>query len=235
MVRTSPEAARAEPDRGGWAPGRKRAVLALCLVLAAAGASGLYRIARGGGKHVAHAGACAGSLDLADAAGSLVRGEVAALTLATRPNDLAAITFDDAEGRATTVGAFKDRTVLLNLWATWCVPCRQEMPALAKLQGALGSAGFAVVPVNIDTARLDRPRAFLKQTGAGLPFYADHTAAILQQLKARQTIVGLPTTILIGRDGCEIGTMAGPAQWDSPDARALIEALAKPAPDPSRT
>ncbi len=225
MVQTSPEADRPVIDRGSR--GRKRTALALGLVLAAAvGALGLYKIARGDGKHVARAGTCAGSLTLADAAGPLVRGEVAALTLATRPNPLATIAFDDADGHGTTVGAFAGRTILLNLWATWCVPCRQEMPALDKLQGALGSPGFAVVPVNIDTARLERPRAFLKQLGASLPFYADHTADILQRLKARQTIVGLPTTILIGRDGCEIGTMAGPAQWDSPEAEALIAKVA---------
>ena len=215
----------AETDRG--ARGRKRAVLALGLALAAVGTFGLYKIARGDGKHVAYTGACAGSLNLAGAVGPLVRGEVAALALATQPNDLTRVAFDDADGRETTVGAFKDRTILLNLWATWCVPCRQEMPALDKLQGALGSPAFAVVPINIDTARLERPRAFLKEIGSHLPSYADHTAGILQQLKGRQTIVGLPTTILIGRDGCEIATMAGPAQWDSPDAEALIAKLVR--------
>ncbi len=229
MVQTSPEVDRA--DTGRRRRGRKRVALALGLVVAAVAAFGLYKIVRGDGKRVAYTGACAGSLNLAGAAGPLVRGELAALAIATRPNDLADIAFDDADGRKTTVGAFKGRTILLNLWATWCVPCRGEMPALDKLQGALGSDDFAVVPVDIDTAHLERPRAFLKEVGArNLPFYADRTAGILQQLKARQTIVGLPTTILIGRDGCEIGTMAGPAQWDSPDAKALVERLAKPVP-----
>ncbi len=231
MVQTS-----AETDRGARKRGRKRSALALGLVVAVVGALGLYKIVGGDGKHVAHTGACAGSLDLAGAADPLVRGEVAALTLATRPNELAGIAFDAADGRTMTVGAFRGRTILLNLWATWCVPCRQEMPALDRLQGALGSADFAVVPINIDTIRLERPRAFLKEIGArNLPFYADNTAGILQQLKSRQTIVGLPTTILVGRDGCEIGTMAGPAQWDSPDAKALVEALANPAAGRSGT
>ena len=226
MVQTSPEAARGASRRG-----RKWTVLASCLIVAAMGALGVYKIARGGGKHVAHTGACAVSLNLASAAGPLVRGELAALTLATRSNDLADVAFDDADGRKITVGAFTGRTILLNLWATWCVPCREEMPALDKLQGGLGSVDFAVVPINVDTVRLERPRTFLKDINArNLPFYADHTAGILQQLKSRQTIVGLPTTILIGPDGCEIATMAGPAQWDSADARALIQTLASPAP-----
>ena len=226
----------AETDRGTRGRARKATALAAVLAVMAVGASGLYKIARGDSKQVAHTGACAGSLDRAGTAAPLVRGEVAALTLATQPVDLADIAFDDAEGRKTTVGAFKDRTILLNLWATWCVPCRQEMPALDRLQGKLGSADFAVVPVDIDTIRLERPRAFLKEIGArNLPFYSDNTAGILQQFKAKQTVVGLPTTILIGRDGCEIGTMAGPAQWDSPDAEALVSKLARPAPAPSRS
>lgn len=194
----------------------------LGLIAAAAGAFGLYEIARPSGKQVAHRGACAQSLNLAQGVDALVHGEVAALTLATRPNQLGPIAFDNADGKRTTIGSFKGKTILLNLWATWCAPCRQEMPSLDKLQAAIGSRNFSVVPVNVDTVRLDRPKAFLREIGAtNLPFYADNAADILQDLKPK----GLPTTILIGMDGCEIGTMAGPAQWDSPDAKALIERL----------
>lgn len=220
------------------APGRRRlaAALALGLVVLAGGALGLYGIGRSGGKRVAHSGICAQSLDLAQTADPLVHGEVAALTLAKDPHQLDRIAFDDGAGRRTSVGSFAGKTVLLNLWATWCVPCRSEMPALDKLQSELGSDRFQVVPVNIDTVRLDRPRAFLKEIGANsLPFYADPTADILQSLKSSAKIVGLPTTLLIGRDGCEIGTMAGPAEWDSPEAKALIKRLEQPAAPPSQT
>ena len=190
------------------------------------GALGLYGIAHRGGKlAAAHVGACARSLDLAQAIDPLARGEVAALTLATQPNPLGAIAFDDGAGLKTTIASFKNKTILLNLWATWCGPCRQEMPALDRLQGALGSKDFAVVPVDIDQLRLDKPRAFLKEIDAKhLPFYSDSSADILQALKGK----GLPTTVLIGRDGCEIATMAGPAAWDSPEAKALILRLATP-------
>ena len=201
-------------------------VVALGLMAVAAIALGLYGIASRSGKHVAHTGACAASLNLAEAADPLVHGDVAALTLATEPNPLGAVAFDNTEGRKTTIDALKGKTILLNLWATWCVPCREEMPALDRLQAAMGSRRFSVVPVNVDTARLDRPKAFLKEIGAtNLPFYADSSADILQELRGK----GLPTTVLVGADGCEIGTMAGPAQWDSPDARALIERLEQPA------
>ena len=216
---TSAPSSRSLP-RGG------RAVV-LIAILAIAAAIGLYGIARPGSKTAAFSPACAGSQAAAAKADRLVHGEIAALTLADHDNSLADIAFDTPDGSKTTVGAFKGRTVLLNLWATWCVPCREEMPALAKLQSALGSPAFSVVAINIDTARLDKPKAFLREIGAtSLPYYADHSADILQQLKRNQKILGLPTTILIGRDGCEIGTMAGPAQWDSDDAKALIQQIA---------
>lgn len=207
----------------------KLVVLAAGLAIVGAGIFGLYGMGGPAGKNAtAHTGACARSLDLAQAIDPLVHGEVAALTLATQPNALGAVAFDDSGGMKTTIAAFKGKTVLLNLWATWCVPCRAEMPSLDKLQASLGSKDFSVVPVNIDTARLDKPKAFLKEIGAtNLPFYSDNSADILQVLKQTQKIDGLPTTILIGGDGCEIGTLAGPAVWDSPDAKALIERLEK--------
>ncbi len=205
--------------------GRRTALVAGALPLVAASGIGLYALMPHGGKATAHSGACARSLDLAQALDPLARGDVAALILASAPNDLGAVAFDDGDGRHKTVADFKGRSILLNLWATWCVPCRAEMPALDRLEGALGSKTFQVVPVDIDTARLDRPRAFLQEIGARhVKFFSDHSADILQTLHG----TGLPTSVLIGPDGCEIGTMAGPAPWDSPDAKALIERIAAP-------
>src|SRR5579885_3415413 len=124
-----------------------------------------------------------------------------------------------------SLAGFKGRTVLFNLWATWCVPCRQEMPALDRVQGALGSPKFSVVAVNIDTTRLDRTKAFLDETGIkNLTYYSHHTAGVFQALKQEGLAFGLPATILIGKDGCAIGNMAGPAQWDSEEASALLKA-----------
>ncbi len=104
----------------------------------------------------------------------LVHGEIAALSLA-KPARLAPdLAFTGSDGKPLRLADFKGRTVLLNLWATWCVPCRQEMPALDKLQAKLGGADFEVVAVNVDTARLDRPKVFLKDAGvSNLAFYAD--------------------------------------------------------------
>jgi thiol-disulfide isomerase/thioredoxin len=186
----------------------------------------LYGIKAPGGKEAAETPACPGAADLAARLKPLVHGEIAALTLAARPEPLPELTFDTADGTKASLAGFMGRTVLLNLWATWCLPCRQEMPALDRLQGALGGKEFAVVAVNIDTARLDRPQAFLHEIGVkNLKLYTDSTAGAFQALKQAGKILGLPTTILIGKNGCEIGTMAGPAQWDSEDALALLNAI----------
>lgn len=210
-----------EKARAGRAVRPAAAMFALLAV--AAGAFGLYEVTRGGGKQVAHSGACARSLDAAREIDALVHGELAALIPARGPRDLTAISFDDADGHKTTVGSFAGKTVLLNLWATWCVPCRAEMPALDRLDAQLRSKTFGVVPVDVDQLRLEKARSFFKDTGVtSLPYYSDNSADILRALGSE----GLPTTVLIGKDGCEIATMAGPAQWDSPEAKVLIERAA---------
>ena len=97
-----------------------------------------------------------------------------------------------------TLADWRGRTVLLNLWATWCVPCRKEMPALDALQAKLGGADFEVVAVNIDTRNLDKPKAWLKEVGIStLAYYADPSAKVFQDLKAIGKAFGMPTTLLI--------------------------------------
>ena len=117
------------------------------------------------------------------------------------------------------------RTVLLNLWATWCVPCRKEMPALDALQDKLGGQKFEVVAVNIDTRDLDKPRVWLKEVGVDrLAYYADPSAKVFQDLKVAGKACGMPTTLLVDPAGCEIGTVAGPAEWASEDGVKLVSA-----------
>ena len=179
-----------------------------------------------GGKDAPIDPACADTAKTAERLRPLVHGEIAALTLASQPKPLPELSFATPDGAKASLADFKGRTVLLNLWATWCVPCRLEMPALDRLQDKLGAKDFAVVAVNVDTVRPDRPKAFLEEIGAkNLTLYADDKAAVLQSLKQAGKVLGLPTTILIGKDGCELGILAGPAQWDSQDAWTLFNAI----------
>jgi len=171
---------------------------------------------------------CSAERGLAASLKPLVHGEVAALGLNSKGEPLPPLSFAGPDGAKTDLAAFKGRIVLLNLWATWCVPCRKEMPSLDRLEGALGSKDFQVVTVNIDTAKLEKAKQFFDEVGIRkLNFYADSTADVFQALKQSGKVVGLPTSVLVGRNGCEIGTMSGPAEWDSADAKALIEAAVK--------
>ena len=113
----------------------------------------------------------------------------------------------------------------MNLWATWCVPCRKEMPALDGLQAKLGSDDFQVVAVNIDTRDPDKPKAFLNDAKlTRLAYFSDQKAKVFQDLKAIGRALGMPTSVLVDGNGCEIATIAGPAEWDSADAIKLIQA-----------
>jgi len=168
---------------------------------------------------------CRPAVELAKKLAPLARGEVAAVNVAKSPLKVPDLAFQDAGGKPLSLANWRGRTVLLNLWATWCVPCRKEMPALDALQQKLGGPDFQVVAVNIDTRDPDKPKAFLKELGIDkLAYYADPTAKTFQDLKAIGRAFGMPTTLLVDRQGCEIGTIAGPAEWASDDAIKLIQA-----------
>jgi thiol-disulfide isomerase/thioredoxin len=169
--------------------------------------------------------ACTGAAQLAERLAPLARGEVAAFTVADGPLRLPDLAFRDASGTERHLGDWRGRTVLLNLWATWCVPCRKEMPALDALEGKLGGPAFEVVAVNIDTRDADKPRTWLKEVGVGrLGYYADPSAKVFQDLKMLGRATGMPSSLLVDPAGCEIGTIFGPAEWASEDAVKLVTA-----------
>jgi thiol-disulfide isomerase/thioredoxin len=194
----------------------------------AVGLAGVYGISvftSNAGGDAAKEAACRPTVELARKIAPLARGEVAAVNVSKRPLKLPDLDFTDASGKRLTLADFKGRTVLLNLWATWCVPCRKEMPTLDALEGRLGGPAFQVVAVNIDTRDPDKPKQFLKDIGVQkLAYYADPTAKTFQDLKSVGRAFGMPTTMLVDPHGCEIGTIAGPAEWASDDAIKLIEA-----------
>ena len=169
--------------------------------------------------------ACAGAVNTGKRIAQLVRGEVAALAVAQAPFRVPDLAFKDAKGRDLRLSDWRGRTVLLNLWATWCVPCRREMPALDALQALLGGADFEVVAVNVDTRDPQKPLAFLKDVAiAHLAYYSDPSARIFEELKTAGKAFGMPTTVIADPSGCEIGTMAGPAEWASDDGVKLVSA-----------
>ena len=194
-----------------------------CIAGAALGLAAVYGIAAMQGNP--SDAACKPATELTKRLAPLAKGEVAAMGIASAPKRLPDLAFADADGKPRTLADFKGRTVLLNLWATWCVPCRKEMPALDALQAKLGAENFEVVTVNIDTRNLDKPKTWLNEVGIKkLAYYADPSAKIFQDLKVIGKAFGMPTTLLVDPDGCELGTLAGPAEWASDDALKLIEA-----------
>jgi thiol-disulfide isomerase/thioredoxin len=155
---------------------------------------------------------------------ALSEGQMAAFVFRKEPEALPPVTFRDAAERERTLADWRGKVVLLNLWATWCVPCRKEMPALDRLQGELGSDAFEVLAVCVDRAGLAGARKFLDENGvARLALYVDPSQRMAASLRA----AGLPATLLIDGQGREIGRLLGPAEWDGPDAKRLIRAALK--------
>jgi thiol-disulfide isomerase/thioredoxin len=155
---------------------------------------------------------------------ALSQGQMAGFVFRKEPEALPALAFQDATGRERSLADWRGKVVLLNLWATWCVPCRKEMPALDRLQAEMGSDRFEVVAVSVDRSGVQGARKFLDETKVGrLALYADPSARLAATLRA----IGLPATLLIDAEGREVGRLLGPAEWDGEDAKRLIRAVAR--------
>lgn len=205
-------------------------VLALAIILpAAAGFGAVYVMARGADNAVAppQAKSPSAATVLAQTAPAstvnpLSQGEMVKFVFKKEPEPMPEIAFVDGTGVAKSLKDFNGKVVLLNLWATWCLPCRKEMPALDKLQAALGSDKFEVVALSIDRAGIEASRKFLDSIKVtNLKLYVDPTAKANGPLK----IFGMPTTILIDAQGREVGRLLGEAEWDSEDAKKLIKSV----------
>lgn len=172
-------------------------------VLAAAAASAVLLVALGGARAVAD-----------DRPGNLV--------VHSSPRSLTAIQFEDEQGRTRSLADFKDKVIVLNIWATWCVPCRREMPALDRLEAQLGGPDFQVVPVSIDRGGIDTIRKFYAEIAVQkLPLYVDKSGEVLRAVGA----IGLPTTLIINRNGQEVARITGPAEWDSAEIVQFLRPL----------
>ncbi len=141
------------------------------------------------------------------------------------PKTLAEVTFRDKDGAAVGLADFRGKVLLLNVWATWCGPCRKEMPTLDRLQSELGGPNFEVVALSIDRAGVDVVNKFYSEIGIEkLAVYIDDSAAAMRQLG----IVGIPSTLLVDREGRELGRLVGPAEWDAPEMLAFIREFVGP-------
>ncbi len=194
-----------------------------------AGAVAVYVRSMGSGNGMdglttASAGQCEGAAELAKSVSAFSKGEVAAMAAAQPPRPLQ-LAFKGPEGKDMTTADLAGKTVLLNLWATWCVPCREEMPALNALQSTMGGDDFEVVAVNIDTGSDQKPKNFYQDYKIDkLAFYSDSSMGVFNAVKKEGLAFGLPATLILDKKGCLIGAMNGPAAWDSEDAKALIAA-----------
>lgn len=197
---------------------RHRLYLGVALLLAAIiGIYGLNRVSR---KHVGEAAVAETSLSPFAAH---ARGQMAQFQFHDAPRNVTLRAVRDGAGAEVALARWQGRVILVNLWATWCPPCRAEMPELGKLQAALGGADFEVVTINLDSqTRQDKAREFLATAGEGhLAFYRDDEGAAREALN----VPGLPATILFDRQGRELGRLLGPAPWAGADAQAMIKAV----------
>lgn len=210
-------------------PKRRRIAALAGLALVAGlvlGSLGIYVGETRSGNAPETAANCPADAGLARAIDAAAKGEVAAVRPLDEPFDAGGMAFKDAEGATKRIADFSGRTLLMNLWATWCVPCRAEMPALDALERRKGGADFAVLPVNVDLGPPEKPRGFYAEANLrALPFFRDETMGVFNDLKAKGVTIGLPVSLLIDARGCVRAVITGPAEWASPDAFALIDAL----------
>jgi thiol-disulfide isomerase/thioredoxin len=153
--------------------------------------------------------------------------ESSPFSLLEMPRQLPMLRFANGSGAALTLADFHGKVVLFNVWATWCVPCRKEMPTLDRLQAKLGGDGFEVVALSVDQDGAGAVRAFHKQIGIQrLGIYVDTSGYVVRDLN----LIGVPTTLLIDRDGRELARAVGPAEWDSPEIVSLIKRVVRGPP-----
>lgn len=155
-------------------------------------------------------------------------GELAAVQATGKGRGYADLAFQDENGKPMTLKDFAGKTLLVNFWASWCVPCRAEMPALDALAKQFNGPDFMVLPINLDVGEdgFKKAQAFLKQANiTNLPLYGDPTLRALDRLKSDAVALGLPASLLLDRKACEVAILQGPAKWDGPDGQNVIRAL----------
>ncbi|MFD1303360.1 thiol:disulfide interchange protein TlpA [Methylobacterium marchantiae] len=210
-------------------PGAKATLAAGAVVALIAGGLAVYGTRPTGGNSEKIAELCRDAVETITRIEPLARGEVAAMEVVRAPRPAPDLVFKGPDGIDHTLAQLRGRLVLVNLWATWCAPCKAEMPALDRLEAIFGGKDFTVAAINVDTRNLDKPPQWLKDNGiASLSYYADPGGRVLPAIQKATGSLGLPTTMLVNAKGCILGIMKGPADWASEDAKRLIQTALKP-------
>lgn len=206
----------------------KKIIALAALAGIAAGAVAVYVMERPSGNIAVAtntADQCPMKAEGAKAIDAAAVGAIAAMRGADKPQSMSSLSFTGPDGKPVRISDFKGKTLLVNLWATWCAPCREEMPALDALETKKGSDKFEVVTINIDTGDDTKPKAFLGEIGVkSLDLYRDPSMGVFNELKRKSLAFGLPVTMLVDKEGCQIAAMNGPADWSSDDALRFVDA-----------
>ncbi|WP_417519190.1 TlpA family protein disulfide reductase [Minwuia sp.] len=148
-------------------------------------------------------------------------GHVQNFTAHETPKEIGEATFQNADGDKLGFEAFRGKVVLVNLWATWCAPCRREMPSIDRLAKQLNGDDFEVVAISVDRGGADKAKAFFREIEVeSMDFYIDPTSRLGSAFQA----FGLPLTVILNAEGKELGRLVGPAEWDTDEAVALVSA-----------
>ncbi len=199
-----------------------RRLLPVGVGVAALGIAGAIWLSNGTG---AVAEECNVDVSILEKMDLLATGELAAILPTGSGRGYSDLEYLNEEGQPTTLADFAGKSILVNFWATWCGPCREEMPALDALSAKFGGEDFAVVTINLDVGDdgIDKARAFLDDIGlTNLPLLADPTFAAFERLKNNGVALGLPATLLLDTKGCEVAVLQGPAIWDGAAAFKMI-------------
>ena len=215
MADTQPARPKLSPRRVlGWAALSAAVAIAITIFVSNAGLFGLV------------APRCQPQPLAAQVVDAAATGQLASLNGTGTGRNYSDLAFEDTSGKPMSIKDLAGKSLLVNFWASWCIPCRAEMPALDALAAEANGPDFAVVTINTGDPQAGKAEAFFTQGAwTNLPFYIDRKFAVLDRLKVSAVSAGLPTTLLLDKKGCEIGVLQGPAEWNSPDGLRVIDAL----------
>jgi thiol-disulfide isomerase/thioredoxin len=149
-------------------------------------------------------------------------GDMKKLTFHSSPQPVPDTPFATWEGDEARLSDYAGKHIVLNFWATWCAPCRKEMPQLSALQAELGGDAFEVVTIATGRNPPQAMQRFFEEIGVdNLPLHMDPKQALARDM----AVMGLPITVILNPEGQEIARMRGDADWSSDSAKAIVSAL----------